>query len=245
MGARAVKRAGERLLHAFAVRRTVAIEDCVHFCAYRYGRGETNPYEQYAIGLAAGEPPEDVRARFVAYLQHFRPQDLGEALGVDLSRAYPLWALPWRTPRQVSRNAGWHESARAVVDVMTYFSAAGIPDSVLKREYHWHESAFETMSRMGYRPEDFTYITARELRGDRPAYLVTDGNHRLSALSALGHRTVEIKLPLATTIHRAKVDRWPLVRSGMMGREDALRVFDAYVEGHRVPARTQTPASIV
>ena len=94
-----MKRVGERLLHAFAVRRTVAIADCVHFCAYRYGRGETNPYEQYAIGLAAGDPLDAVRSRFVDYLQHFRPRDLGEALGVDLSRAYPLWALPWRSPR--------------------------------------------------------------------------------------------------------------------------------------------------
>jgi hypothetical protein len=245
MDARPVKRAGERLLHAFAVRRTVAIADCVHFCAYRYGRGETNPYEQYAIGLAAGEPLEDVRAKFVGYLRHFRPRDLGEALGVDLSRAYPLWALPWRTPRQVARNAGWHESARAVVDVMTYFSAAGIPEAVLRREYHWHEDAFATIARDGYRPADFSYITARELRGDRPAYLVTDGNHRLSALSALGRETVEIKLPFATTIHRAHVDRWPLVRSGMMARGDALRVFDAYVDGHRAPARAETPASIV
>lgn len=240
-----MKQVGVRLLHALGVRKTVAVADCVHFCAYRYGRAETNPYEQYAVALAAGHPLEEVRAQFVRYLQHFRPRDLGEALGVKLSRAYPLWALPWRTRRQVVRNTGWHQSARAVVDVMTYFSAAGIPESVLQREYRWHEDAFEAISRIGYRPADYSYITARELRGDRPAYLITDGNHRLSALSALGQKTVEIALPFATTIHRARVDHWPLVRSGVMERRDALRVFEAYVDGHRAPVHADIPALIV
>ncbi len=234
-----------RITDAFATRRVVKIADCVHFCAYRYGRGELNPYERYALDLAAGSPLEAARERFVDYLRHFRPRHLGDALGVRLLREYPLWALPWRTPRQVARNPGWHLSARHVVDVMTYFSDAGIPEAVLQREYRWHEEAFDSMRRVGYRPLEYTYITARELRGERPTYLVTDGNHRLSALSALGSTEVEIQLPLTTTIHRSRVDRWPLVRSGIMERGDALRVFDAYLDGHRAPARAHAPARIV
>lgn len=226
-------------------KRTVAIADCVHYCAYRYGRDEINPYEQYAKGLASGLPLVEVRARFVEYIRSFRPRNLGEAIGAQLSRPYPLWYLPWRTPRQVSRRPGWVTSAESVIDVMTYFYEKGIPRSAIEKEFAWHENAFEAIQSRGYRPRQHAYLLALELRGDRSTYLMADGNHRLSALSALGSKSVEIKLPPGTAVVRAKVDRWPLVKAGIMAKEDALAVFDAYFHGNLSPATEDRPADVI
>ena len=101
------------------------------------------------------------------------------------------------------------------------------------------------MKTHGYEPDRYSYISVRELRGDRSAYLVTDGNHRLSALSALGKTSVLVKLPFGTTVDRSKADRWPLVKAGMVQLEDAIRIFDAYLEGNPVPPKATLPALIV
>ena len=235
----------DRLASGLAAHKTVRISDCAHFCAYRYGRDEINPYETYARGLARERPLDEIRAEFADYLRHFRPAHLSEALGVPLSREYPLGYLPWRTPRQVSARPGWHPRAADIVDVMTYFSAEGIPASGLHKEFAWHENAFLAMRRDGYQPRRFGYITVRELRGTRSVYLVTDGNHRLSALSALGHVDVIVAQPPGAVVDRGTADRWPLVKAGLVDLDDALRIFDAYLDGHAAPLRTMVPTAVV
>lgn len=234
-----------RLATTFSRKRTVAIADCVHFCAYRYGRDETNPYEQYAKGLAEGLPLPEIRERFVQYVRGYRPRLLGEALGVALSKPYPLWFLPWRTLEQVSRSPGLCGSARSVIDVMTHFSDEGIPRSVVENEFKWHENAFASIAKFGYEPQRYRYISARELKGGRSAFLVTDGNHRLSAISALGGKAVVLKLPLGTTVIRDMVDQWALVKTALMPRSDALAVFDAYFAGNVSPARSEQLARVI
>lgn len=228
----------------FAAVREVPIKDCVHYCAYRYGRGESNPYEQYAIGLAAGLPLDEIRAEFVDAISRYRPRNLGQAIGVMLSRPYPLWWLPWRTPKQVNGSPGWVATAEGVVDVMTHFSDYGVPRKLLEMEFRWHETAFTDMSTNGYLPDHYSYITARELCAENSSYLLIDGNHRLSSLSALGIDTVRIKIPRATKVMRENADEWPLVRAKMMTLDDALSVFDAYHKGNRKPMSAE-PAPIV
>ena len=233
-----------RLSETFARIREVPVRDCVHFCAYRYGRDEPNPYERYAMALVKGVSLQEIRKEFVHAVSRYRPRNLGQALGTSLSRPYPLWWLPWRKPEQVVRFPGWVRSANDVIDVMTHFSDEGIPRKQLEKEYAWHENAFYSISRQGYQPERHSFITARELRGERSSYLVTDGNHRISMLSALGVRSVTVKLPRGTTVVRADVEEWPLVRAGMMARDDALAVFDAYHLGNRTPV-SSIPAVVV
>lgn len=233
-----------RFLQAFAVVREVPIRDCVHYCAYRYGHDEPNPYEHYAISLARKSPIADIRANFVDTLSRYRPRDLGEALGTTLSRPYPLWWLPWRTPKQVKQSHGWVDTPGDVVDVMTHFANGGIPRSLLESEFRWHEDAFSSIREMGYRPEGYSYITARELRAEKTSYLLIDGNHRLSSMSALGIESVSVKLIRGTGIVRARAGNWPLVRAGMMTLDDALSVFDAYQIGNRTPM-TAAPVKIV
>jgi hypothetical protein len=223
---------------------TVALRDCVHYCGFRYGRGELNPYEQFAHGLAAGMPPSEVRAQFIDFLRHYRPRTLGAALGLSLTRDYPLWQLPWSWP--LGRRDAWVDEPAQVVDVMTHFSRRGIPRSLVELECGWHEAAQRRMTAQGYRPRELGFAHVRVLQGaTRAAYLVTDGNHRISALSALGTESLVVRRSYARSVQRAHAKHWPLVRLGMMALEDALAVFDRYHEGNLSPARAEVPAELV
>jgi hypothetical protein len=226
--------------------QAVKIADCVHHCAFRYGRGELNPYENYIVGLANGVPKDELRARFVEFVRHYRPKDVGEALGVRTERSIPLWLLPWKSWRKLLRPGGWCATPAEVVDLMTQFSAGGILAAHIEREYFWLERAWDNIGKYGYRPEQHSYITVFELRGERESrYVVLDGNHRLSSLAARGESQVLVRRVRWDKAVRGRARLWPLVLSGHVSHGDAMRVFDAYFHGNAKRQRSDDPAPIV
>lgn len=225
------------LLKKALLRIEVAIKQCVHYCGFRYGHGEYHPYETYIARLHHGEPLEDIRAQFIDFLLHYRPQDFGQALGVCLSRSYPLWAYPWATPWAFHRarlSGGWRSYASRLPDVLTHFSAEGISRRLIEKEYGWLHGAYEAIVREGYRPERHGFPSALKLRraDGRDAFLVLDGNHRISTLSTLGYRSVVIEHDPRRTVCAADVAGWYGVRSGLYSIEDATKVFEAYFHGN-------------
>jgi hypothetical protein len=235
-----------RLVRAVFYRvRTVSVRDCVHYCGFRYGRDEFNPYEQYVRGLLSGAPRAALREDLRDFLVHFRPKNLGEALSVPLEHAPPLWQLPWRrlgalTPR------GWRATAAEIPDVLTHFSDQGVPEQRILEEYGLLEGAWDAIRRDGYQPRQHSFIRVFELQGEiRSAYLVADGNHRLSCLGAMGQTEVDVILAPARTARRRRSASWPAVRGGQIGEADALRIFDAYFRGNPLPHRAPVPATVI
>lgn len=226
--------------------REVAIADCVHFCGFRYGRDEFNPYENYIRGLAAGETLARARERFVDFVRYYRPRNLGEALGVATAHQIPLWWLPWKSWLKLLRPGAWQESTRDVLDILTYFTPKGIEWRRIEEEFMWMERALTAMSNPGYQPERFGYIDVFELQGDKHSrFLVIDGNHRLGALHALGHRQVVVRQRPFHRANRKHARLWPLVLSGHVPYQDALAIFDTYVAGNRNPHRAESPAPLL
>jgi len=60
-------------------------------------------------------------------------------------------------------------------------------------------------------------------------WLITSGNHRANAASALGYQTIPIRVNLI--ISRSDYKYWPGVVNGIYTEVDALRIFDAIFEG--------------
>lgn len=228
---------------------TVPIARCVHYGAFRYGCGAFNPYENYAKAFAAGGDVGEARARFIDFLQHYRPADFGAALGIALSRRHPLWSFPWaHPPAEKPGVAGWFDAPEDVPDILTHFSPSGIPRARIEEEFAWLERALTSIRAQGYQPGRFTgHIEARKLvAADGGArYLITDGNHRLSALSALGQESVVIRYRWRMTAHEAGLTRWPQVAAGLFSPEDARRVFRAYFEGNERVRTTAVPAEVL
>ena len=227
-------------------RRRVDIAACVHYCGFRYGRNEFHPYEQYAVGISQHVKRTELRAAFIDFLRHYRPRDLGTALGAKLARHIPLWRLPWRRPGSVLGQEGWCSNVEQIPDLLTHFCEAGIPMQRIEQEFLWLEQGYERMSEIGYRPHQYGYIRCIELRdGAGSTYLVTDGNHRLAALHSLGIRTVEIEVARFSMVNLDRRHSWPLVRNGMVAIGDAAAIFAAYRRGNLHPYRATNPAALL
>ncbi len=226
--------------------REVRIADCVHFCGFRYGHAELNPYENYIVGLAKGEPRAQLRQQFEQFLQTFRPKDLGEALGVATGASVPLWLLPWKSWRKLRQPRGWQDSPLDVVDIITHFSPQGIRRSQIEQEYGWLEGAWSNIRDHGYLPEKHSYISVFELQAPESSrYIVVDGNHRTSAAVATGLTRVKVRRGVFSVARRQNARFWPLVLSGHVSLADALAIFDAYFDGPRARPISAPPASII
>ena len=57
-----------------------------------------------------------------------------------------------------------------------------------------------------------------------------DGAHRLGILSALGfqHAIVEVDLDRFPVVHESEVENWTYVKSGLLRKAEALRIFQLY-----------------
>jgi hypothetical protein len=228
-----------------AVIREIAIADCVHHCGFRYGRNEFNPYENYITGLAEGRVVAELRERFIDFIRYYRPRDIGEALSVITTTSVPLWHLPWKSWLKLYRPRGWQESTD-VVDILTYFSPKGVEWISIEREFGWLERAWSTIRDQGYLPERCGYIQVFELRAETISrFLVIDGNHRLSALHALGKQRVVVRQPRFFSATRSRARFWPLVLTGHVSHQDALSIFDGYLRGNLTPHRAANPVPIL
>ena len=228
------------------------ISQCVHFCGHRYGRDEYNPYETYLVDLCKGVPVEQARQRFIDFLQHYRPRHFGAALGLGegLSKEYPLLAFPWQemAVKYFTEPQGWHSYPDACPDILTNFSEAGILMRRIEEEFFWLERALESIRTKGYQPfRHGSFIRSRTLRraDGTETYLLTDGNHRIAAMSALGHKMVLMRQAATELVLETECDNWFAVRAGFVQREDALRIFNAYFQGNRAYRTTDEPARLL
>ena len=231
--------------------RTVPLSSCVHYCGFRYGRNEYNPYETYLAQIEGRVRPELAQARFVEFLQHYRPRHFGEALGCDdgLTKRYPMWNFPWEEVRQARFNSasGWLDDPNDCPDILTHFSERGILQHRIEEEFYWLERALRSIKSKGYRPfRHWNFIRALTLRraNGTEAHLLLDGNHRAAAMSALGYTSFRI-YQAKKSISENTCSRWPGVASGHFRHEDALRIFHAYFEGNFNYRTVLAPAPVI
>ncbi len=235
-----------RVLFRFLGRRAVVpLAQCVHYGAFRYGRGEPHPYETYARKIVSEGDRGAARAWLVEFLRHYRPRNFGEALGVELGGKHGLWHYPWA--RRVPADDGWFVDPLGYPDIITQFCEEGIPWFRIEQEFFWLERAIFSIRRNGFLEDRYNGITARKLvqADGAEVFLVLDGNHRVSALAALGHDTVPLHyLPVATVRERA-VQSWTQVRAGRYTEADARAVLRAYFIGNARWRTTDTPAPLL
>ncbi len=225
----------------------VEINQCVHYSAFRYGHNEYNPYESYLARLHKGDPMPLIKDEFENFLLHYRPKDMGSAIGIKLSKDYPMWLFPWnrlgvrsyirrlfRCIYPAHELAGWYTNIADIPDIITHFSNEGIPRFMIEKEYEWLHRAYQSIKQEGYLPEKYGFPQGQLLvdNRDNVACLLLDGNHRTSALSALGYTSIYVDFNKKNTVYLSDLDRWPLVSTGYFNRKDAMRVFEAYFSGN-------------
>lgn len=228
-----------------AERVEAKISQCVHYAGFRYGHKEYNPYETYIRRLHEKEDISAIRAEFINFLLHYRPRCFGEALGINLSRKYPLWLYPWANKKKfwkINYASGWFKDPNKIPDIITHFSDSGIPMPMILKEYGWLHSAYQSIISNGYNPEVWGYPKARLFfkENGEAAYLMLDGNHRLSVLSTLGFSSLLLDHYPSDAVRNIDIDSWQGVRNGFFTKEDAVNIFEAYFSGNKKYYTTTT-----
>lgn len=203
------------------ITKIVDIDLCYHYLGYRYGGYKNNLYEDFIVGLYQGKDIAQVKLQFMNRIFGTRTFEFGEALKVNLRQKYPKWSFPWSPTNHASN------SAHSNPDIICHTSKAGILASHINREFEWLIAALENMKN-SYQPEKYGYITLLELyNGALSHYIVLDGNHRISALHALGHKKIEVKV-LPKKINYRYRYFWKGILSRKFNIHDAEIIFNRY-----------------
>jgi hypothetical protein len=132
-------------------------------------------------------------------------------------------------------------------DIVTQYCEEGLLWFRIEQEFFWLERSIYSIRRNGYREQpNFGIFARRFIREDgEEAFLILDGNHRLSALAALGHRSVELSYLPRRTVREVDAPRWPKVISGEYDERDARLIFGAYFSGNRRWRIASEPAPLL
>lgn len=204
----------------------VSIASCRHFRGWRYGNYGNNLYEDYIVGRFKGLETTLLRSIFTRRIFGTRGTTMGNILGISLSKEYSPWIFPWNWSSIYAISPSYTSSTNP--DIVCHTAPDGILASHINREFSWCESALNSISMTGYRPEKYGYISVlRLVRADlETSHLVLDGNHRLSALAALNAKEVRVKV-LGQVSHN-NFRFWPGVLTGRFRHDDAMNIFGRY-----------------
>lgn len=207
---------------------SIPVKDCVHFRGFRYGGFGNNIYEDYILGLANNVDIEQLRAIFIKRVLAYKGTDFSSALNIKLTKKYTSWIYPWSSTI-LRKNTPTNYSPVENPDIICHYSQEGILASHINREFFWLERAYSAIASAGYKPESYGYINLYCLRNEsEKRYLVIDGNHRLSALHALGINKIKANVahPLLWNKKISKI--WPGVITKKFLHEDAIAIFERY-----------------
>lgn len=219
--------------------------------AFACEAGVMHPYLETARALLADEGLAWPDSPLFRYYLHFRPRNAAEHLGLEathpaLEAAPEAAFFPWETPpsaealaRRRSALAAENRSHGFSLDAGHGFHHFG-PVSEKKGELELVRLAriLAAIRDQGFRllPGASGLCTARILcRGGDWRALVVNGQHRVAALAALGHRTAPI-FPLPDVIRREEASNWAGVRAGVFTLAQAHAVFDRVFAARQPPA---------
>jgi hypothetical protein len=189
------------------------------------------------------------------YYETVRPKSATEWLGLDISPGNklaqsPPWAavFPWRARTLESYQQAYEmaalkennivQTSTAPLDITKGWLFCGPCSSEkIRIEALRINYVLKQISKEGFRrsnqPEGDVKATALVDNSDRWRWLITAGNHRASAASALGYDEIPIRVNLV--IRRGDVKFWPNVVNGLYTEAQALKIFDQYFDAVTPP----------
>lgn len=234
----------------------VPLEYCRHMeiMSFRCDVESGSPYVQTILDYMSGRCVSYSGSYLERFYAKFQPKSAAERMGIEnpsfeeLAIIPPCGAiLPW------SRSSPWEESRkwRSVVarenrdNGFTKGYEAGDktfgPTTREKGELEFRRliGAYESIAERGYVKNSvgssnihavmLLHGVSQEVR-----FYCAAGHHRLAAMTALGHRYVDMyirKTICGRVFRREEVGFWPSVQSGYLSHEEALLVFDRMFYG--------------
>ena len=203
-----------------------------------YGRGACNRYQG-------------------SFLEHFysacQPGTMAEVLALENERMQEISAMatvmPWWTltpeaclvmnaydpdaVKLLSREAG-----KSGLDEKTNFGwqfSGPVSDEVGELEFERLSSVYDSIQKRGFLYKKTSAMHGEFLlNGDDWVWVNLGGKHRVSALAVLGEDQIPVTVKCDYSPHyvqRDEVATWFNVASGLFTQEEALKVFDAMLQG--------------
>lgn len=179
------------------------------------------------------------------YYDHVQPNNAAEWLGINsqstsLLAQVPPWGavFPWRARTQESYQKAYEKAAHE--ENMAVGMKRGIEDGWLFCGAVSHEKirieaerilyVLRRISNDGYQRDDTAdgdvRATALIDENNHWRWLITAGNHRAAAATALGYSSIPVRINLV--ISRQDVSFWKHVVEGLFTAEEALTIFDNF-----------------
>ncbi|NMB35507.1 MAG: hypothetical protein GX989_04355 [Firmicutes bacterium] len=222
--------------------RSTVFEVAVKKCVDLYGAGYRDDFQHFVAVLQEYEQnpkltyPDSV---LKTYYDRFQPKNTEEA----------LFAVKGRAPRL---RAGWigfpwfgDKSRRVVFDPSPGETRPGGNHNFGPNTEEFGRAElgrllynYNLLQEEGYQPELFSdgYISGYLLvRGDDYRFVVTEGQHRMSCLAALGYEKIRVRFsqkplyPQVVLWRDAK--KWPQVANRAYSRNLALKIFARFFAG--------------
>lgn len=219
--------------------------------------GGGHPLVETAVAYLQGRCVSYEGSPLEQFSRRWRPSSAAAAMGLpgreasaELRRipAYASVSIPpWGSvgPSEaasrramLSHQENAHHGARLTVDEGSLVSGRLSPAKGAL-EFERMTRIIDSIRKRGYRRSDGPDGDIKGLmllRGDDWAVHAIQGQHRISALAALGRSHVPVRIcdtwwQKTNAVRRAEVDSWPNVRNGLFTREQALEIFDRIFEG--------------
>jgi hypothetical protein len=163
------------------------------------------------------------------FYRTFVPRDFAEMYFLDVPCAAPPWELPWIGRRERLPPPG--EAGLSARHGVSFFGPATAQK--IQTEQDRLSSLASSIKDRGYLPSAKGGIAGHFMRrGDEYRFFVRSGKHRTAVLASLGYRTIPVgfRKNWPRLVDRDDSADWPLVRSGDVSREAAVRAFDRYFD---------------
>ena len=228
-----------------------------------YGRESLHPYVQSLLQSLRGECRSYQESCLAHYWRSWRPATLAQSLGLEADSAHPMLNespplsdfMPWggveqlealKTSIQASRAGASGFAASPVRRDIAVRQVGPKPDWFGEQRIQHLLALYNQIVSEGYRQRASAALSYKRqhvvldamVRGGDVRFLVANGQHRASVLSAMGQESVPALLNVShkrgpSVIRRSEAENWPLVRLGIISLPDALDVFDRVFEGRQ------------
>ncbi|ABR46958.1 TPR repeat-containing protein [Alkaliphilus metalliredigens QYMF] len=217
----------------------VEIEKCRDKFAFGYEEHGWHPFVALAQEYLEKENLTYEESILKMYYEKFQPQNLQQALlDPKHSPLNPInkgWiGYPWT----------WNTRNKVIIDQKFGETRPGGNHFFGPNSHEFGKNEFqriiincELIKSVGYQPEGFAdgYISGYMLKtkGDY-RFIVTEGQHRMAALVALGYKTIKCRFiqkeeyPRVVNIKDSK--RWPQVINGAYSKKVAEKIFNMFFE---------------
>ncbi len=233
----------------------VALDECrwIGASGLSYSHDSLHPYIRTLVDYGRQIHTTYEGSYLERYWAAWTPSNLAEYLGLDAGACHPLLArtpplhdiLPWSPSDRISymQEERWMRRS----DYRALCEAGAPPARSCGPKPEWFGttrfarlvSIYESIKQNGYVIRDDAtlphwqrHIVVKCLvRGSDVRLVVAHGQHRASALSALGYETVPAVVHSgssrgAVMVRRGDAAHWPLVRRGIFSQAQALSIFD-------------------